>query len=159
MSDQKKIKPKFADITAEIVAAYVSNNSIQSEQLPALIGNVHKALNAAASGPTEEIPSEPPKPAVPIKKSITADYLICLEDGKKYKALKRHLRSRYNMTPDEYRARWGLPSDYPMVAPSYTAARSELAKRMGLGNARKKDAATPKVAAASGGKKRGSSRA
>ncbi len=119
-------------LTADIVSAFVTNNKVTSEQLSTLIADVHKALvraPAAAAMPEQK----PLVPAVPIKKSITADYIISLEDGKKFKSLKRHLRGQYNMTPDEYRAKWGLPRDYPMVAPNYAKARSELAKSMGLG--------------------------
>jgi predicted transcriptional regulator len=115
----------------------VSNNSVQVADLPGLITSVHSALGdlgrSAATAPTE-----PLTPAVPIKKSIMPDYLICLEDGKKFKSLKRHLRSRYGLSPEEYRARWNLSPDYPMVAPNYAAARSELAKTMGLGQQRRK---------------------
>lgn len=125
------------DLTAEIVSAYVSNNSVAAQELPNLISEVHAALSKTNGGEPEPEP-EPLKPAVPIKKSITPDYLICLEDGKKFKSLKRHLRTHYNLSPEEYRERWNLPSDYPMVAPNYAAARSELAKRMGLGQQRKK---------------------
>ena len=124
------------DFTADIVAAYVSNNSVATADLPALIEAVHRALgqlSAPAAQPVEE-----QKPAVPVKRSVTPDYIICLEDGKKFKSLKRHLRTSYGMTPDAYREKWGLPKDYPMVAPAYAAARSELAKNMGLGQSRKK---------------------
>jgi predicted transcriptional regulator len=129
------------DLTAEIVSAYVSNNSVGSQELPNLISDVYSALQKTNGGEPEPEP-EPLKPAVPIKKSITPDYLICLEDGKKFKSLKRHLRTHYNLTPEEYRERWNLPSDYPMVAPNYAKARSELAKRMGLGQQRKKQQTT-----------------
>lgn len=127
-------------LTADIVAAFVKKNQIPSEQLGALIAEVHKALvraPVAAAMPEQK----PLVPAVAIKKSVTPDYIISLEDGQKFKSLKRHLRGQYNMTPDEYRAKWGLPRDYPMVAPNYAKARSELAKRMGLG--RKTEGATP----------------
>jgi predicted transcriptional regulator len=129
------------DLTAEIVSAYVGNNSVSSQELPTLISDVYSALQKTNGGEPEPEP-EPLKPAVPIKKSITPDYLICLEDGKKFKSLKRHLRTHYNLTPEEYRERWNLPSDYPMVAPNYAKARSELAKRMGLGQQRKKQQTT-----------------
>ncbi|MCF3935597.1 MucR family transcriptional regulator [Acuticoccus sp. M5D2P5] len=125
------------DLAAEIVSAYVSNNSVASHDLPNLISDVYAALQKTNGGEPEPEP-EPLKPAVSIKKSITPDYLICLEDGKKFKSLKRHLRTHYNLSPEEYRERWNLPNDYPMVAPNYAAARSELAKRMGLGQQRKK---------------------
>lgn len=124
-------------LAADIVAAFVSNNSIPLSDLPGLITLVHTALDGLGrSGQTE--PVEPLTPAVPIKKSIMPDYLVCLEDGKKFKSLKRHLRSRYGLSPEDYRARWNLPADYPMVAPNYAAARSELAKTMGLGQQRRK---------------------
>ncbi len=130
--DNMEAKTELVDITAEIVAAYVSNNAVVGTDLPGLIAEVHKALSSAASGATQ--PEEQPlKPAVSIRKSITPDYLICLEDGKKFKSLKRHLRTHYNLTPEDYREKWGLPRDYPMVAPNYAAARSSLAKKMGLG--------------------------
>lgn len=127
------------DLAAEIVSAYVSNNSVASHDLPSLIGEVYAALQKTNGGEPEPEP-EPLKPAVTVKKSITPDYLICLEDGKKFKSLKRHLRTHYNLSPEEYRERWNLQPDYPMVAPNYAAARSELAKRMGLGQQRKKPA-------------------
>jgi predicted transcriptional regulator len=114
-----------------IVSAYVRNNTLQTNELPDLIRSVHAAL-MDLSRPPCEVP-EPPKPAVPVKKSIYKDYLICLEDGLKFKSLKRHLRSKYGMSPEEYRAKWGLPADYPMVAPGYSEKRSKLAKKMGLG--------------------------
>ena len=125
------------DLAAEIVSAYVSNNSVSSHDLPNLISDVYAALQKTSGAEPEPEP-EPLKPAVSVKKSITPDYLVCLEDGKKFKSLKRHLRTHYNLSPEEYRERWNLPPDYPMVAPSYAAARSELAKRMGLGQQRKK---------------------
>ncbi len=127
----------FIKLTADIVSAYVSNNSVPSSDLPALIGQVHSALTRVSSGQGES-PAEPPKPAISIKKSITADHIVCLEDGKKFKSLKRHLRTQYNMTPEQYREKWGLPADYPMVAPNYAAARSHLAKQMGLGQQRRR---------------------
>jgi len=119
-------------LTADVVAAYVSNNPIPVADLPSLIGQVHAALMNRVNGSTEE-KVEPLKPAVPIKRSVTPEYIISLEDGKKFKSLKRHLATHYGLTPDEYRAKWGLPADYPMVAPAYAAARSALAKTMGLG--------------------------
>ncbi|OKL43224.1 MucR family transcriptional regulator [Pseudovibrio exalbescens] len=125
------------ELTADIVSAYVSNNTVASADLPVLITDVYVALQKTSGAITEPEP-EPLKPAVPIKKSVTNDYIICLEDGKKFKSLKRHLRTHYDMTPEEYREKWGLPSDYPMVAPHYAAARSELAKKMGLGQQRKR---------------------
>lgn len=122
-------------LTAGIVSAYVSNNSVGAGDLPSLINDVHTALTRA-SGNIELPEREESKPAVAVKKSITPDYIICLEDGKKFKSLKRHLRTHYKLTPDEYRTKWGLPHDYPMVAPNYAAARSQLAKKMGLGTRR-----------------------
>ena len=112
----------FIELTASIVSAYVSNNSVPTADLPALIGQVHSALTRVSSGHGEVL-SEPPKPAISVKKSVTPDHIVCLEDGKKFKSLKRHLRTQYNMTPEQYRDKWGLPPDYPMVAPNYAAAR------------------------------------
>lgn len=125
----------LVELTAEVVAAYVSNNVVQTSDLPGLIANVHSALGSTASG--ESITTERPKPAVPVRKSVQNDYIICLEDGMKFKSLKRHLMTYYSLTPDEYREKWGLPADYPMVAPAYAEARSRLAKEMGLGQKRK----------------------
>jgi len=119
-------------MTTEVASAYVSNNNLPSSQLPDVIRTIHESL-AGLSGAQAAAAVEPPTPAVAIKKSITPDYIVCLEDGKKLKMLKRHLRSTYNMTPDEYRHRWGLPADYPMVAPNYAAQRSAFAKKIGLG--------------------------
>ena len=127
----------FIDLTAEIVSAYVSNNTTAASDIPALISQVHAALTRVSSG-RSETPAEPAKPAVSVKKSMTADYLICLEDGKRFKSLKRHLRTQYNMTPEQYRDKWQLPPDYPMVAPNYAVARSQLAKSMGLGQQRRR---------------------
>lgn len=118
--------------TSTIVASYVSNHSIAPAELPALIESVFRALSNAGN-PETVVVGEKPQPAVPIKKSIGDDFIICLEDGKKLKMLKRHLKTRYNMTPEEYRHRWGLPSDYPMVAPAYAEQRSALAVKIGLG--------------------------
>jgi predicted transcriptional regulator len=123
------------ELTAEIVAAYVSNNSIESGALSGLISNIHSALQRTAEAVAQPDP-EPQKPAVAVRKSVTPDYIVCLEDGKKFKSLKRHLRTHYNLTPEEYREKWGLPADYPMVAPNYAKARSNLAKEMGLGQKR-----------------------
>ena len=134
MSDDLK-QPNYIDLAADIVSAYVSKNSVPQADLPTLIHSVHTALSQATQGATEASKEEL-TPAVPIKKSITPDYLVCLDDGKKFKSLKRHLRTAYNQTPEEYRARWNLPSDYPMVAPNYAQARSALAKSMGLGQKR-----------------------
>jgi predicted transcriptional regulator len=127
----------FIELTAGIVSAFVSNNSVSAGDIPALINQVHSALLRVSSG-AKEVPAEPLKPAVSVKKSITPDYLVCLEDGKKFKSLKRHLRTQYNVTPEQYREKWGLPADYPMVAPNYAAARSKLAKDMGLGQQRRR---------------------
>ena len=126
----------YIDLAADIVSAYVAKNAVPVAELPSLIGSVHAALNKAAGSTTEQVQEEL-RPAVPIKKSITPDFLISLEDGKRYKSLKRHLRTSYNLTPDQYRAKWGLPPDYPMVAPNYAKQRSALAKTMGLGQKRR----------------------
>lgn len=128
-------QPELVTITATIVAAYVSNNSIASADLPGLIAETHAALSRAAgrSVPQER---EEAKPKIAVKKSVMPDYIICLEDGKKFKSLKRHLRTHYNLSPEEYREKWSLPPDYPMVAPNYASARSQLAKKMGLGTRR-----------------------
>lgn len=125
-------KSAIIEMTTDIVSAYVGNNSVASADLPSLIQNVHRALTGVATG-TETVEVAPKEPAVPLKRSITPDYLVCLEDGRKFKSLKRHLRTKYNMSPEEYRAKWGLAKDYPMVAPNYAKARSDLAKQMGLG--------------------------
>lgn len=132
------------EMAADIVSAYVSKNSIPPSDLPALIDAVHKALGAITTGKRigESEPVPELKPAVPIKKSVTDDFLICLEDGKRFKSLRRHLSTTYNMTPEAYREKWNLPKDYPMVAPSYAAVRSNLAKAAGLGN-RKAEAVAP----------------
>lgn len=134
-------------LVADIVSAYVSNNSVPAADLPGLIATTHAAISGLGAPPAPVI-EERPTPVVSIKKSITPEFLICLEDGKKFKSLKRHLRTAYNMSPEEYRARWGLPSDYPMVAPSYAEARSSLAKKMGLGQQRRKTSARGKAAKA-----------
>ncbi|MBX3505199.1 MAG: MucR family transcriptional regulator [Parvibaculum sp.] len=127
-------KAELIDMTAEIVSAYVGHNTIAPEELPALIHKVFAALTGASTnGAANAAPQS--EPAVSVRKSITPDYLICLEDGKKFKSLKRHLRTHYNLSPEEYREKWGLPRDYPMVAPNYAQARSRLAKKMGLGQA------------------------
>jgi predicted transcriptional regulator len=116
------------ELVSKIVSAYVSKNSLTPGELPQLIKTVHEALKTP-----DQVAASRPEPAVPIKKSVHPDYVICLEDGMKLKMLKRHLRASYDMSPDEYRQRWGLPADYPMVAPKYAAVRSELAKKIGLG--------------------------
>ena len=123
------------DLTADIVAAYVSNNKVASSDLSRLISNVHDALQRSSATASPQA-AEPRKPAITVKRSITPEYLICLEDGKRFKSLKRHLRTHYNLTPAEYRAKWGLPPDYPMVAPNYAQVRSNLAREMGLGQRR-----------------------
>lgn len=127
----------YIELAADIVSAYVSNNSVPAADLPSLIGEVHAALLRVTTG-SAPVVVEAPKPAVAPKKSVTSDYIICLEDGKKFKSLKRHLRTQYNMSPEEYREKWGLPADYPMVAPNYAQARSNLAKQMGLGQQRRR---------------------
>jgi predicted transcriptional regulator len=128
----KVAEEELLRMTADVVAAYVSNNTLPTAQLAEVINAVYGSLKSL-DGSVPEAKQEPLRPAVPIRKSITPDYLICLEDGKKLKMLKRHLRSTYNMTPDEYRAKWGLPPDYPMVAPNYAEQRSQFAKKIGLG--------------------------
>ena len=130
------VDANLIDLTADIVSAYVSNNTVASTDLPGLINEVYGALQRTASTSTEPEP-EPLKPAIAVKKSVTPDYIICLEDGKKFKSLKRHLRTSYDMSPEDYRAKWDLPADYPMVAPGYSRQRSKLAKKMGLGKADK----------------------
>jgi predicted transcriptional regulator len=135
--EQETQRNELVELTAEIVSAYVSNNPLQTAELPSFISNVHQSLTKIATGEPEE-KAEPLKPAVSVRKSVTPDYIICLEDGKKFKSLKRHLRTHYDLSPEEYRDKWGLPSDYPMVAPSYAEARSRLAKEMGLGQRRRK---------------------
>lgn len=130
----------FIELAADIVSAYVSNNSVPAADLPTLIGDVHSAL-VRVVGPAAAPPPQPEAakaPAVAVKKSVTNDYIICLEDGKRFKSLKRHLRTQYNLTPEQYREKWSLPPDYPMVAPAYAKARSNLAKQMGLGQQRRR---------------------
>lgn len=139
--------PALVRLSADIVAAYVTNNSVRTADLASLIASTHAALLALGTKPAEPV-AEKLVPPVSIKKSISADYLICLEDGKKFKSLKRHLRTAYNMTPEEYRVKWGLPADYPMVAPNYAEARSSLAKSMGLGQQRRKGTGRGKANAA-----------
>jgi predicted transcriptional regulator len=137
MTNDNSAAPNYIELAADIVSAYVSNNTVSASDLAGLIGEVHSALVRVSNG-TSDVPTEAPRPAVSVKKSITPDYIICLEDGKKFKSLKRHLRTQYNMSPEEYREKWGLPADYPMVAPNYAQARSQLAKQMGLGQQRRK---------------------
>jgi len=129
--DEAIMTNSLLPLAADIVAAHLSNNKVPSVELPNLIRNVVSALAAASAG--EATPAPRPEPAVSAKKSVTPDHIICLEDGKKLKMLKRHLRTSYQMTPDQYRARWNLPADYPMVAPNYARKRSKLAKAIGLG--------------------------
>ena len=129
-------------LTANIVSAYVRNNSVSSAEISALISQVYLALMRVSSGAAGAGPAEPLKPAVSIKRSITPAYLVCLEDGGKFKSLKRHLGTQYQMTPDQYRAKWNLPADYPMVAPDYAVVRSQLAKQMGLGQQRRRREST-----------------
>ena len=126
-------KASCIQLTANIVSAYVSNNTVSSAEIPALISQVYSALMRVSKGAAVAAPAAPLTPAVPVKRSITPEYLVCLEDGKKFKSLKRHLRTRYQTTPDQYRAKWNLPPDYPMVAPNYAMVRSQLAKQIGLG--------------------------
>ena len=130
MSEQAKPSDLLA-LTTNIVSAHVANNSVALTDLPRLIREVHETLVSVGSGAPSE--KERPTPAIPIRRSVTPEYIICLEDGKKLKMLKRHLKTAYNMTPEEYRERWGLPADYPMVAPNYAKQRSKLAKEIGLG--------------------------
>ena len=133
-------KAELVELTAEIVAAYVGNNPVSTADLPGVINEVHRALSTAVVD--AEKPEKPElKPAISVRRSVTPDYIICLEDGKKFKSLKRHLRTHYNLSPEEYREKWGLPRDYPMVAPNYAEARSKLAKKMGLGQKGRKSAA------------------
>jgi len=129
--------PDILAMTSGIVSAYVAHNSVPVAELTRLIERVHATLIEIGNGAAQEARTEL-KPAVSVKKSVTDDHIVCLEDGKKFKSLKRHLRTHYDMTPDEYRQRWGLPSDYPMVAPNYAKARSDLAKVMGLGQQRRR---------------------
>ena len=133
MQETSDIPPQeLLKMTAEVASAYVSNNSLPASQISEMIRAIHDSLSNLSAGRAIRN-DQPPDPAVPVKKSVTPDYIVCLEDGKKLKMLKRHLRTTYNMTPDEYRARWGLPADYPMVAPNYAAQRSAFAKQIGLG--------------------------
>jgi predicted transcriptional regulator len=144
MDDDQANKSQIVELTAEIVSAYVANNAVRAQDLPTLIASVHTSVQALGSPPAP-IEADKPVPAVPVKRSITPDHLISLEDGRRYKSLKRHLTGR-GMTPAQYRAKWGLPHDYPMVAPAYARQRSELAIALGLGQQRRK--ATPETPAA-----------
>ena len=123
---------EFVELTADIVSAYVGNNSVSAADLPSLIRSIHEAIRGISNGQIEA-PVVAQAPAVSVRKSVSPDFLICLEDGRRFKSLKRHLRTKYNMSPEDYRAKWGLPKDYPMVSPNYAASRSALAKSMGLG--------------------------
>ena len=139
---ESQTSPNFVELTADVVSAYVSNNSVSSADLPMLLSSVYAALTRTAQGQNQE-PKAALVPVVSVKKSVTPDYLVCLEDGKKFKSLKRHLRTTYDMSPDQYRAKWGLPQNHPMVAPNYAKTRSELAKTRGLGQQRRKEQPTP----------------
>lgn len=132
MIDQQDRNDTYLELTAEIISAYVSNNAVPASELYNLIADIHKSLTTLASGEAEA-PAEVLIPAVPIKKSVHADYIVCLEDGKKFKSMKRHLATHHGLTPEEYRAKWDLPSDYPMTARAYSEARSAMAKASGLG--------------------------
>lgn len=148
----------FIALTADVVSAYVANNKVEASTLPGLIAEVHGAIAKLGQAPAAPVVEAKLSPAVPVKKSVTPDYIICLEDGKKFKSLKRHLSSSYGMTPTEYRNKWGLAADYPMVAPNYAEARSQLAKKMGLGSRAKvakaaQAAKTPKPTKAKGTRK------
>jgi len=136
--DSMQEKGNLVELTADIVAAYVGNNTVPQADLPKLIANIYQSLASATQAPAEAKPADVVelKPAVPVRKSLTPDYIICLEDGKKFKSLKRHLRTHYDLSPEQYREKWGLPLDYPMVAPNYAEARSSLAKKIGLGQNR-----------------------
>jgi predicted transcriptional regulator len=147
MMSESTTSPNYIELSAEIVSAYVSKNSVPAAELPSLLNSVYTALTKTAQGPKDE-PKAELVPAVSVRKSVTPDAIICLEDGKSFKSLKRHLRTTYNMTPEQYRAKWNLPADYPMVAPNYARARSELAKTMGLGQQRRKKVASVEVAEA-----------
>ena len=131
-SAERVTREDMLRMAVDVVAAYLSNNQVASTQIPEVIQSVFTSLSEIEVGTAEARP-EPQKPAVPIRKSVTPDYIVCLEDGKKLKMLKRHLQTTYGMSPEEYRAKWGLPADYPMVAPNYAQQRSEFAKKIGLG--------------------------
>jgi predicted transcriptional regulator len=140
MNDMSEIDSKgdkLLQLTADVVAAYVSNNVVPAGEMPGLISEIHTALGRIGVGEASA-PAEKPKPAVNPKRSVQDDYIVCLEDGKKFKSLKRHIMTHYGLTPEQYREKWGLDATYPMVAPNYAAARSELAKKMGLGRKRKR---------------------
>lgn len=134
---------EILECMTDVISAYVSNNSISSAQIPELIAKVHRALKGLGA-PASDTDTEKLNPAIAVRKSVTPDYIFCLEDGLRFKSLKRHLRTKFNLTPEEYRAKWGLPSDYPMVAPNYAAKRSILAKQIGFGQPSKKPSEPPK---------------
>lgn len=140
MNDNEIAEDTLLTLTADIVAAHVSNNSVAVNDLPNLIQNVHSALSGISA--SRSAPEAKPEPKVPIRSSIKPDYIVCLEDGKRLKMLKRHLMTHYNLTPDQYRQKWGLPADYPMVAPNYAEQRRKLAKSIGLGTKRRKPRGT-----------------
>jgi predicted transcriptional regulator len=136
MSDMEN-STDYVELTVDIVSAYVSNNPVPPTELAQLISRIHSSLTQIGTGQVEaKVSAAPPQPAISIKKSVTADHIVCLEDGRTFKSLKRHLRAKYDMSPEQYRAKWGLPPDYPMVAPNYAKARSDLAKAIGLGQTR-----------------------
>lgn len=147
MPEEKIERSELLTLTADIVAAYVSNNPVPGPDLASMIETVYSKLHHLSGEPVE--PVEELKPAVPIRKSVTDDFIICLDDGKKLKMLKRHLKTAYNMTPEDYRAKWGLPHDYPMVAPNYAAKRQALAKKIGLGRKPRTGAAAKSASAKS----------
>jgi len=132
MDTEARARSSLIELTSDIVSAYVAHNPVPVVELPRLIERVHAALAEIQGAPPAELRAEL-KPAVPVRKSVTDDHIVCLEDGKKFKSLKRHLRTRYDMSPEEYREKWGLTADYPMVAPAYAKQRSDLARKMGLG--------------------------
>lgn len=132
-AEEKKAQNDLLRMTAEVVSAYVQNNVLPSSQLSEVIGTIYNSLRQLNGQAVAQQAPEPQKPAIPVRRSVTDEYIICLEDGKKLKMLKRHLRTNYSMTPEEYRAKWGLPADYPMVAPNYAKQRSAFAKKIGLG--------------------------
>lgn len=138
MSEENEFEIDLVEIAAGLVSSFVANNSVPAQDVPAIIGQVHAALAGLGRQPPTQAEAGPLKPAVPIRRSVTPDHIVCLEDGKTFKSLKRHLRTKYGLTPEQYREKWGLPSDYPMVAPSYARARSDLAKEMGLGQQRRR---------------------
>ena len=142
MVDNESAEDMLLTLTADIVAAHVSNNSVAVNDLPVLIQNIHAALNGISG--KASAPEPKPEPKVPIRSSVKPDYIVCLEDGKRLKMLKRHLMTHYNLTPDQYRQKWGLAADYPMVAPNYAEQRRTLAKKIGLGTKRKRTAAPKK---------------